>query len=119
MRPSQVLQAISGLMAAMFVVLISSTVVATPMPQIMADLGGTNTEYTWVLVAAFLTMTVTTPVWGKLSDIFNRKALLQIALAIFTLASHRLCCRGRSSGACRGSQRPTAGGRGGYRRGPQ
>ncbi|WP_309069328.1 MFS transporter [Microbacterium sp.] len=87
MRPSQVLQAISGLMAAMFVVLISSTVVATPMPQIMADLGGTNTEYTWVLVAAFLTMTVTTPVWGKLSDIFNRKALLQIALAIFTLAT--------------------------------
>ncbi|MER7796649.1 MFS transporter [Microbacterium sp. NPDC096154] len=87
MRPAQVIQAISGLMAAMFVVLISSTVVATPMPKIMADLGGTNTEYTWVLVAAFLTMTVTTPVWGKLADIFNRKLLLQIALAIFTLAT--------------------------------
>jgi MFS family permease len=87
MRPAQVIQAISGLMAAMFVVLISSTVVATPMPKIMADLGGTNTEYTWVLVAAFLTMTVTTPIWGKLSDIFNRKVLLQIALAIFVLAT--------------------------------
>lgn len=87
MRPAQVIQAISGLMAAMFVVLISSTVVATPMPKIMADLNGTNTEYTWVLVAAFLTMTVTTPIWGKLSDIFNRKLLLQIALVIFVLAT--------------------------------
>lgn len=87
MRPAQVLQAISGLMAAMFVVLVSSTVVATPMPRIMSDLGGTNTEYTWVLVAAFLSMTVTTPIWGKLADIFNRKMLLQLALVVFTLAT--------------------------------
>lgn len=87
MRPAQVIQAISGLMAAMFVVLVSSTVVATPMPRIMADLNGTNTEYTWVLVAAFLSMTVSTPIWGKLADIFNRKLLLQLALAIFTIAT--------------------------------
>lgn len=81
------LQAISGVMAAVFVVLVSSTVVATPMPRIMSDLGGTNTEYTWVLVAAFLSMTVTTPIWGKLADIFNRKLLLQLALVIFTIAT--------------------------------
>jgi len=87
MRPAQVIQAISGLMAAMFVVLVSSTVVATPMPRIMADLNGTNTEYTWVLVAAFLSMTVSTPIWGKFADIFNRKLLLQLALAIFTVST--------------------------------
>lgn len=87
MRPRQVIEAISGLMAAMFVVLVSSTVVATPMPKIMADLHGTNSDYTWVLVAAFLSMTVSTPVWGKLSDIFNRKLLLQLALVVFVIGT--------------------------------
>lgn len=78
---------ISGLMAAMFTVLVSSTVVATPMPEIVADLHGTNTEYTWVLVAAFLSMTVSTPIWGKLSDIFNRKLMLQIGLVVFVIGT--------------------------------
>ncbi|GAA3651158.1 MFS transporter [Microbacterium marinilacus] len=93
------LQAISGLMAAMFVVLVSSTVVATPMPRIMSDLNGTNTEYTWVLVAAFLSMTVSTPIWGKLADIFNRKLLLQLALAIFTVATVAAGFAGQIGGA--------------------
>ncbi|MGP9543159.1 MFS transporter [Glutamicibacter sp. AOP5-B1-3] len=87
MKPAQVMLSISGLMAAIFTVLVSSTVVATPMPEIVADLRGTNTEYTWVLVAAFLSMTVTTPIWGKLSDIFNRKLLLQIGLIIFVVGT--------------------------------
>jgi len=87
MRPRQVIEAISGLMLALFVVMVSSTVVATPMPKIISDLHGTNSDYTWVLVAAFLSMTVTTPIWGKLADIFNRKVLLQIALSIFVLAT--------------------------------
>ena len=87
MKPAQVMLSISGLMAAMFTVLVSSTVIATPMPLIVADLHGTNTQYTWVLVAAFLSMTVSTPIWGKLSDIFNRKAMLQIALVIFVLGT--------------------------------
>jgi len=87
MRPRQVIEAISGLMAAMFVVLISSTIVATSMPRIISDLHGTESDYTWVVTATFLAMTVTTPIWGKLADIFNRKLLLQIALVLFVVAS--------------------------------
>ena len=87
MKPSQVMLSISGLMAAMFTVLVSSTVIATPMPIIVADLHGTNTQYTWVLVAAFLSMTVSTPIWGKLSDIFNRKLMLQLGLIIFVVGT--------------------------------
>ncbi len=87
MRPRQVIEAISGVLAALFVVMVSSTVVATPMPKIIADLHGTESDYTWVLVAAFLSMTVSTPIWGKLADIFSRKLLLQLALAIFVVAT--------------------------------
>lgn len=87
MPPGKVLQAISGIMAAFFVVMLSGTVVATSLPVIVSELHGSQTDYTWVVTANFLTMTVTTPIWGKLADRLNRKALLLVALASFAVAS--------------------------------
>lgn len=87
MTQRQVLQAISGLIAAFFVVMLSSTVVATSLPVIVSDLGGSQADYTWVITANFLTMAVTTPIWGKLGDRMHRKTLIIIALIAFSAAT--------------------------------
>ena len=86
-RSREVLIALSGLFMAMFVVLTASTIVSTSMPVIIADLKGTQTDYTWIVTAALLTMAVSTPVWAKLGDFLSRKLLLQIALCLFVVAS--------------------------------
>ena len=54
--PREVIIAISGLVVAMFVAVISGTVVSTSMPLIIADLGGDQTAYTWVITASLLAM---------------------------------------------------------------
>jgi EmrB/QacA subfamily drug resistance transporter len=87
MNHRQVLQALIALMAAFFVVILSGTVVATSLPVIISDIGGTQADYTWIVTANFLTMAISTPIWGKLADIFDRKLLIQISLVIFTLAT--------------------------------
>lgn len=71
----------------MVVTMLSSTVVSASLPVIIADLGGTQSAYTWVVTSTLLAMTVSTPVWGKLADITNRKRLIQIALILFTIGS--------------------------------
>ena len=58
---------------------ISSTIVSTALPQIIGALNGTQTQYTWVVTATLLAATATTPIWGKLADLFNKKLLIQIA----------------------------------------
>lgn len=87
MSHRQVLEALSGLLLGMFVSILAGTVVSTSLPKIIADLKGDQTAYTWVVVATLLATTVTTPIWGKLSDLFNRKLLIQLALAIFVIGS--------------------------------
>lgn len=87
MSHREVLEALSGLLLAMFVAMISSTVVSNALPRIVSDLKGSQTGYTWVVVATLLTMTATTPIWGKLSDLFNKKVLVQTALVIFSIGS--------------------------------
>src|SRR5215213_4596702 len=73
----------SGLLLGMFVASLSSTVVSTALPEIIADLGGSQSSYTWVVTSTLLALTVSTPVWGKLSDVFDRKLLVQTGLAIY------------------------------------
>jgi MFS family permease len=63
--------------------MLSSTVVSNALPAIVSDLGGSQTGYTWVVVATLLTMTATTPIWGKLADLFSKKLLVQLGLVIF------------------------------------
>src|SRR6476469_6219746 len=87
MTHREVLEALSGLLLAMFVAMLSSTVVSNALPRIVESLHGSQTEYTWVVVATLLTMTATTPIWGKLSDQFSKKALVQSALVIYVIGS--------------------------------
>ena len=83
MSHKEILEALSGLLVAMFVAILSSTVVTTALPTIVSDLHGTQTGYTWVLVSTMLAMTATTPIWGKLADLFSKKLLMQIALVVY------------------------------------
>lgn len=87
MSQREVLRAMSGLLLGMFVAILSSTVVSTSLPVIVADLKGSQTAYTWIITATLLTTAVSTPIWGKLADLFDRKLLIQIALCIFVVAS--------------------------------
>jgi len=87
MTHREVLEALSGLLLAMFVAMLSSTVVSNALPRIVGDLHGSQTGYTWVVVATLLTMTATTPIWGKLADQFSKKTLVQSALVIYVVGS--------------------------------
>lgn len=87
MSHRQVLEALTGLLLAMFVAILSSTIVSNALPRIVADLHGSQSGYTWVVVATLLTMTASTPIWGKLADQFDKKLLVQIGLSIFVIGS--------------------------------
>jgi len=87
MSHREVLEALSGLLLAMFVAMLSSTVVTNALPRIVNDLHGSQTGYTWVVVATLLAMTATTPIWGKLADLFSKKLLVQSALVIYSIGS--------------------------------
>ncbi|MET0132954.1 MAG: MDR family MFS transporter [Kibdelosporangium sp.] len=84
---TQVVQAMSGLMMGMFVAILASTVVANALPRIVSDLGGSQSSYTWVVTTELLAMTATVPLWGKLSDLYNKKLLIQLSLAMFVIGS--------------------------------
>ncbi|MCC2028065.1 MFS transporter [Microbacterium sp. YMB-B2] len=83
----EVFTAISGLIVGMFVAVLSGTVVSTSLPVIIADLGGTQSQYTWVITASLLATAVSTPIWGKLADLVDRKILVQLALILFTVGT--------------------------------
>src|SRR5829696_5811828 len=87
MSHREIMEALTGLLLAMFVAMLSSTIVSNALPAIVTDLEGSQTGYTWVVVATLLTMTATTPVWGKLSDQFSKKLLVQSALLIYSAGS--------------------------------
>ncbi|MEU6018965.1 MFS transporter [Streptomyces sp. NPDC047515] len=87
MTHRQIMEALAGLLLGMFVAILSSTVVSNALPEIISDLGGGQSAYTWVVTASLLAMTATTPLWGKLSDLFSKKLLVQIALVIYVAGS--------------------------------
>jgi EmrB/QacA subfamily drug resistance transporter len=87
MSHRQVLEAMSGLLLGMFVAILSSTVVSTSLPRIVSDLGGSQASYTWVVTSTLLALTISTPIWGKLADLFDRKLLIQTGLTIFVAGS--------------------------------
>ncbi|MFN8127103.1 MAG: MDR family MFS transporter [Candidatus Nanopelagicales bacterium] len=77
---------LGALMMTMMLAALDQTIVSTALPTITSDLGGLN-ELSWVVTAYLLTSTATTPLWGKLSDQYGRKLMLQSAVAIFVIAS--------------------------------
>ncbi|MFI6033871.1 MFS transporter [Streptomyces sp. NPDC051315] len=87
MTHRQIMEALSGLLLGMFVAILSSTIVSNALPEIIGDLGGGQSAYTWVVTSTLLSMTAATPLWGKLADLYSKKALVQIALVIYVLGS--------------------------------
>ncbi|TCC19394.1 MFS transporter [Kribbella speibonae] len=83
----EILEILAGLLAALFTAVLSSTIVSNALPTIIADLEGSQTQYTWVVTASLLAMTVSTPVWGKLSDLMSKKLLVQLAIILFVAGS--------------------------------
>jgi EmrB/QacA subfamily drug resistance transporter len=87
MSHRQIMEALTGLLAAFFTAILSSTIVANALPTIMSDLHGTQTDFAWVITAALLANAATTPIWGKLADLFNKKVLVQLSIVIFVAGS--------------------------------
>jgi EmrB/QacA subfamily drug resistance transporter len=76
----------SGLMLGMFLAAIDQTIVATALPTIVGELGGLN-HLSWVVTSYLLATTVSTPLYGKLGDLYGRKRLFQAAIVIFLVGS--------------------------------
>ncbi|MFF8448909.1 MFS transporter [Streptomyces leeuwenhoekii] len=87
MTHRQIMEALSGLLLGMFAAILSSTIVSNALPEIIGDLGGGQSAYTWVVTASLLAMTASTPLWGKLADLVSKKALVQIALCVYVVGS--------------------------------
>ena len=86
MTQRQILFVIIGLMAAMFLSSLNQTVVGTSMRTIADDLDGQSLQ-AWVTTAFLIMSTVSTPIYGKLSDLFGRRPLFIIAILIFLAGS--------------------------------
>ena len=76
-------QVFPGVMVAMFLAAADQTILASALPTIASHLGGF--EYvSWVVVAYLLAATIAAPLYGHLGDLFGRKRMLLVALAVFT-----------------------------------
>ncbi|WP_437308944.1 MDR family MFS transporter [Sorangium sp. So ce388] len=75
-----------GLILSLAMAALESTVVATAMPTVIADLGGIH-QYAWVTTAYLLTSSVLVPICGKLSDIYGRKPVMLFGIAVFLIGS--------------------------------
>jgi len=82
----QILVVFSGLMLGMLLAALDQTIVATALPTIVGDLGGLD-QLSWVVTAYLLTTTATTPLYGKISDLYGRKLVFQAAIVIFLAGS--------------------------------
>ena len=76
----------TGLMLAMVLASLDQTIVSTALPTIVGELGGLD-SLSWVVTAYLLTSTVSTPLYGKLGDLFGRKIVFQVAIVIFLVGS--------------------------------
>jgi EmrB/QacA subfamily drug resistance transporter len=86
MTHRQILFVIFGLMAGMFLSSLDQTIVSTSMRTIADDLDGLS-QQVWVTTAYLILATISTPIYGKLSDIFGRRPLFIIAISIFLIGS--------------------------------
>jgi EmrB/QacA subfamily drug resistance transporter len=82
----EILLVFSGLMLAMLLAALDSTIVATALPTIVGEFGGLE-RLGWVVTAYLLAQTIVTPLYGKLGDLYGRKIVLQSGIVIFLLGS--------------------------------
>jgi EmrB/QacA subfamily drug resistance transporter len=87
--PREVKAAFAGLMLALMLASLDQNIVGVALPRIVSDLGGLN-HLSWVVTSFLLTSTATTPLYGKLSDLYGRKPLFIAAILIF-LGGSILC----------------------------
>ncbi|GAA1354083.1 MFS transporter [Falsarthrobacter nasiphocae] len=87
MTHPEIVRALIALLSAFFVAMLSSTVVATALPRMMGDLNGDQTAYTWTITATLLANAATTPIFGKLADMYNKKVLVQWSIVVFVAGS--------------------------------
>ena len=76
----------AGLMLAMALASLDQNIVSTALPRIVSDLGGLS-HLSWVVTAFMVASTTSTPLYGKLSDMYGRKALFFVAIGIFLVGS--------------------------------
>ena len=81
-----------GLMLVMLLASLDQTIVSTALPTIVGDLGGLE-HLSWVVTAYLLAVTVVTPLYGKLGDLFGRKVVLQGALVLFLVGTRSAAWR--------------------------
>lgn len=86
MSRREVLLAFVSLMLGMFLASLDQTIVATALPTIVGELGGLE-NLSWVVTAYLLTSTASSPLYGKLSDLYGRKIMFQAAITIFLIGS--------------------------------
>lgn len=82
----QILIAFSGLVLAMLLAALDSTIVSTALPTIVSELGGLE-HLAWVVTGYLLAQTIVTPIYGKLGDLYGRKIVLQSAIILFLIGS--------------------------------
>jgi EmrB/QacA subfamily drug resistance transporter len=85
-QKSRILVVIGALMLTMLLAALDQTIVSTALPTIVGDLGGLN-HLSWVVTAYLLAITIVTPLYGKLGDLYGRKVVLQGALILFLIGS--------------------------------
>ncbi len=82
----EIIQVMVGLMAGMFLAALDQSIVGTALPTIVSDLGGLE-HMSWVVTAYLLTSTASTPLWGKISDLYGRRPMFQAAIVLFLVGS--------------------------------
>src|SRR3954462_12611910 len=82
----QILTIMSGLMMGMFLGALDQTIVGTAIRTIADDLHGLSVQ-AWVTTAYLITSTITTPIYGKLGDLYGRKKLFLFAISLFIVGS--------------------------------
>lgn len=86
MSHRQILVVLGGLMLGMLLAALDQTIVGTALPTIVGELGGLD-HYSWVVTAYLLTSTASTPLYGKISDLYGRKQVFQFAIVVFVVGS--------------------------------
>ncbi|MGO8914557.1 MAG: MDR family MFS transporter [Stellaceae bacterium] len=82
----EILSILSGILLGMMLAALDQSIVTTALPAIAGDLGGFE-HLSWIVAGYLLTATASTPIYGKLSDLYGRRLMLQIAIASFVVAS--------------------------------
>jgi EmrB/QacA subfamily drug resistance transporter len=83
---SEIMVIVGALMLAMLLAALDQTIVSTALPKIASDLHGLS-KYSWVATSYLLTSAISTPLYGKISDMFGRKKIFQSAIVIFLIGS--------------------------------